>query len=365
MHSPRTFLLAVATLITTAAADVSQNVLDTSENFTIAMVRSAPPNWPMPLTTYNWTGVQLNISETVDYGIELISKASKEGAGLISFPELWFPGFPKGNAENDWTVHYLPMYINNTLVLGDHNWKRLIAATQEAGIYAGLSFAELSGYRLYMSQALISPVGDLLIHRHKLRPSGSERWFFSDGTVDGLKVVTTPRGRMGMLECGEHTYPSMTFVMQAQMENIHLAPYPYLADPDDESALWWEDVTFDQAPTRAYAVYSGAYTFFHAIGAAKAFDPLGNTIAEMTASADMQQYPMLYSSINTTSFNTTRTFNSDGQQSWGVLQQILQAFPAYIPRVQGILVEHREHSVDWLLNGSLTSELGATLNYGG
>ena len=93
--------------------------------------------------------------------------------------------------------------MNNSLVVGDDNWNHLIAAIQDAGIYAGLSFSELKGDRLYMAQALVSPIGDLLIHRHKLRPSGSERWFFSDGTVDGLKVVTTPRGRMGMLECGE------------------------------------------------------------------------------------------------------------------------------------------------------------------
>ncbi|KAG9605600.1 hypothetical protein KCU77_g3598, partial [Aureobasidium melanogenum] len=249
----------------------------------------------MPLTTYNWTGVQLNISQTVDYSIEVVQKAADEGAGLISFPELWFPGFPKGNAENNWTVHYLPMYINNSLVVGDDNWDRLIAAIQDAGIYAGLSFSELKGDRLYMAQAL---------------------------------VVTTPRGRMGMLECGEHTYPSTNFIMQAQMENVHLAPYPYLADPGDPTALWWEDVIFDSAAARAYAVYSGAYVFFHAIGAAAAFDSLGNTML-------------------------------------GVLQQIVKSFPAYIPREEGILVAHREQSVEWLLSGALTSELGATLNYGG
>ncbi|KAH0280331.1 aliphatic nitrilase-like protein, partial [Aureobasidium melanogenum] len=365
MLSEFLFSAALAASIGLAGAVVSPDVLNTSENFTVAMVCSAPPNWPMPLTTYNWTGVQLNISETVDYSIELIHKAADEGASLISFPELWFPGFPKGNAENNWTVHYLPMYMNNSLVVGDDNWNHLIAAIQDAGIYAGLSFSELKGDRLYMAQALVSPIGDLLIHRHKLRPSGSERWFFSDGTVDGLKVVTTPRGRMGMLECGEHTYPSTNFIMQAQMENVHLAPYPYLADPGDPTALWWEDIIFDSAAARAYAVYSGAYVFFHAIGAAAAFDNLGNAMVSMNASTDMDSFPMLYSSINTTSFNTSRTYNPDGQQSWAFLQQIVQSFPAYIPREDGILVEHREHSVEWLLSGALTSELGAILNYGG
>lgn len=61
-------------------------------NFTVAMVRSAPSNWPMPLMNMDWSGTVLNISETVDYGIELIRKAADEGADMITFPELWFPG---------------------------------------------------------------------------------------------------------------------------------------------------------------------------------------------------------------------------------------------------------------------------------
>lgn len=37
----------------------------------------------------------------------------------------------------------------------------------------GLSYSERNGNKIYMAQALISPEGETLIHRHKLRPSGS------------------------------------------------------------------------------------------------------------------------------------------------------------------------------------------------
>lgn len=104
---------------------------------------------------------------------------------------------------NNWTVHTLPMYIENSLTVGSDNWNRIIDGIKEAGIYTALAFSELRGDRIFMAQALVSPLGDILIHRHKLRPSGSERWFFSDGTTDGLQVVTTSRGRVGLLECGE------------------------------------------------------------------------------------------------------------------------------------------------------------------
>lgn len=111
--------------------------------------------------------------------------------------------YPKGHDVENWTVTTLPMYINNSLVIGDVHWNRLLAGAKSAGVYAALAFSELSDDRLYMAQALISPIGDVLIQRRKLRPSGSERWFFSDGTIDGLKVVTTSVGRIGLLECFE------------------------------------------------------------------------------------------------------------------------------------------------------------------
>lgn len=42
--------------------------------------------------SHNWTDAVLNISKTVDAGIDLIHKASRDGASIITFPELWFPG---------------------------------------------------------------------------------------------------------------------------------------------------------------------------------------------------------------------------------------------------------------------------------
>lgn len=61
-------------------------------NLTLALVRAPPPNWPLPITNYDYTGIKINVSETVDAGIALIKKAGEEGANVIQFPELWFPG---------------------------------------------------------------------------------------------------------------------------------------------------------------------------------------------------------------------------------------------------------------------------------
>jgi len=61
-------------------------------NIKVALVRTPPPNWPMPLESQDWTGLKIDINQSVQRGIELIKEAKANGATLIAFPELWFPG---------------------------------------------------------------------------------------------------------------------------------------------------------------------------------------------------------------------------------------------------------------------------------
>lgn len=262
---------------------------------------------------------------------------------------------------NNWTVDYLPKYIENSLTRGDAQWNRLVAAIADAQIYAGLAFSERLDDHIYMAQSLIAPNGSVLHHRHKLRPSGSERWFFTDGSPEEIKAVSSPHGRIGMLECGEHMYHTTRFLMASQREDLHIGPFPYLAD-DKDGSLWWENAVNEGANARAYAWMSKTYNFVAAIGAAFAFDPMGYTIASIDAAADMDEFPILYASVNTTSFNTSKTYDADGQTSWAIVKEMYDNFPAYIPREEGNLVAYREKSVEWMMTGALTTELGESWN---
>lgn len=78
-----------------------------------------------------------------------------------------------------------------------------MAAARLNSVYVGLAYSERVERVIYMAQALIDPEGEVIIHRHKLRPSGGERNIWSDGLTDGFKVVNTTYGRIGMLECWE------------------------------------------------------------------------------------------------------------------------------------------------------------------
>lgn len=203
-----------------------------------------------------------------------------------------------------------------------------------------MGLSEKTNQSIYMAQALISPYGELLHLRHKLRPSGIERYLWSDGTADGLKVLDTPYGRLGLLECWEHFHPSMTFNMQAQAENIHVATYPYNPDYNDSNALYWETLEVNGAATRLYAVNSGAIALMTSIGYSAVLSGEGLVTAEVKASVPYDEQPILYASINTTAFSNV-SYNVDGEQSWGVLQQIEDSWPYYVPKVEGTYVKQK------------------------
>jgi nitrilase len=73
-------------------------------------------------------------------------------------------------------------------------------------------FAHLQGDSVYMAQAMVDSNGQIVQLRHKLRPSGTERTMFSDGTTDMLQVHRTDFGRVGMLQCWQSvTLPSPAY----------------------------------------------------------------------------------------------------------------------------------------------------------
>ncbi|GME26038.1 aliphatic nitrilase [Neofusicoccum parvum] len=188
----------------------------------------------MPMMNKNWAGVTLDLNATVDLGVSLIQEAAANEARVIAFPEVWFPGYPKGvindEVPNPWFQYHVKDYVENSLVVGSENWNRLVQAAIDNRIYVGLSFSEKDAANLYMAQSLIAPDGEILIHRHKLRSSAQERDLWSDGKLDQIYAVSTPIGRIGMLSCGEHTTPEVTFIMQSQTEDIYIGSWPMTPD---------------------------------------------------------------------------------------------------------------------------------------
>jgi nitrilase len=77
-----------------AAATCNLTATDTTDysNLTTALVRAPPPGFPLPLLSRNYTGLHYDLNATVTKAESLIKEAASNGANLIVFPELWFPG---------------------------------------------------------------------------------------------------------------------------------------------------------------------------------------------------------------------------------------------------------------------------------
>ncbi|PYH94820.1 putative aliphatic nitrilase [Aspergillus ellipticus CBS 707.79] len=299
------------------------------ENLTIAAVRHTPVNWPLPMMNKDWDGVTLDLNSRVDLGVSLIKEAAENQARVIGFPEVWFPGYPKGtiNSEtpNPWFEYHVKDYIENSLVIGSDNWNKLVQAAVDNEIYVGLSFSEKDAAHLYMGQALVAPDGEILIHRHKLRPSAQERDLWTDGTLDQIYAVSTPIGRIGMLSCGEHTAPEVTFIMQAQTEDIHIGSWP-LVPNFGSASLTYESAEVITALGRVYADLSNAAALQAAIGTSTIFPAGSSSVWSQTvANVSFADHPL---AIN-------------------------QGFPDYIPQKTGEFVAWHQNLLTTLYSESV------------
>ncbi|KAJ5650706.1 uncharacterized protein N7484_004429 [Penicillium longicatenatum] len=311
-----------------------------SSAFKIAAVREPPVNFALPIGL-NKTWVNLDLNATIDQAIGIIEEAQIDGVSLLAFPELYFPGYPVA-INTAYTTENIAQYVAESMSVNSPNFHRLADAFQRASMYGSFGFSEIADDAIYMAQALIGPDGSTLIHRRKLRPSGTERDIWSDGDPSGLVVKATPHGRIGMLECWEHFHPTMTFPMLAQLENIHIAAFPYAYDFGIDP-LAWESAEVGVSAARWYSTNMGGTVIMPAVGTAVIFVDGGAT-ANISNSTANPSWRYVSATIDTTSFSNA-TFDLDGEHSWGALKQIIETYPSYILQVDSTFFKKETHPI--------------------
>lgn len=116
----------------------------------------------------------------------------------------------------------------------------------------------------------------------------------------------------------------------------------YAADEGTDPQAW-ESAEVGMAAVRTYAVSSGAYVIMPSVGSAAIFGSDGSTISIINATTT-PELPYITTTINTKAFSNA-TYDSNGEQSWAALQQMIEEFPAYIPRVESSFFDHKNNSV--------------------
>lgn len=136
----------------------------------------------------------------------------------------------------------------------------------------------------------------------------------------------------------------MTFPVHAQVENIHIAAFPWAPDLDVDTGVTRSEVSI--AAARLYAVVGSSYVFMPAVGTAAVIAPNGTTVASIQASDCANETPILYHSINATEFISSNLTYDTTEYSWAALQQVNDAYPSYIPKdVNSSFISHRLNSI--------------------
>jgi nitrilase len=189
------------------------------------MIRAAVVQYPP---------VFLDLEATMARAGEIVADAAAGGAGLVVFPEAWFPGYPtwvwrlRPGADMAVAGDMHALLARNAVNVGRGGLAPLQALAREHGVVLAAALNEIdsraSGSTLYNSAAIIDADGRVANHHRKLMPTNPERmiWGFGDGS--SLRVVETAVGRVGLLLCWENYMPLARYALYAQQIEIYLAP---------------------------------------------------------------------------------------------------------------------------------------------
>ncbi|KAF3764066.1 carbon-nitrogen hydrolase [Cryphonectria parasitica EP155] len=168
--------------------------------------------------------LEANIAKACKY----ITEAGHKGAKLIAFAECAIPGYPYWIWTRSIDMEMAEKYMNNCLKVDSPQFQLLCAAAKEAKVSVHLGFSEHYNRTLYIASAMIGADGEIKMTRRKIKPTHMERTIFGDGSGASLMNVVDIRGigKVGGLNCWEHTQPLLRYHTYSQGEEIHVAAWP-------------------------------------------------------------------------------------------------------------------------------------------
>lgn len=183
----------------------------------------------------------LDQDAAVAKAVSLIAEAAGNGAGLVAFPESWIPGYPSwifGAAgwEDAGAKKVYRRFHASAVAVPSGATEALSGAARAHRVVLVMGMterdAETSGGTLYNSLLYVSSDGTILGVHRKIMPTHAERIVWGQGDGSNLHVFATPVGRVGGLICWEHWMPLARFAMHTKGEEIHVAAWPEVGDPE-------------------------------------------------------------------------------------------------------------------------------------
>ncbi|KAK1673176.1 carbon-nitrogen hydrolase [Colletotrichum godetiae] len=184
--------------------------------------------------------IDFDLQASVDKTCHVIAEAGRAGAQLIGFPETFIPGYPFCIWSRGIDVDLTKRYIKNSLKRDSPEMIRICAAAVENNIEVRPGYSKNEDDSLYIAQSHIGSDGLIRMNWRKIEPTHVERTIFGEGSGPSLlNIASVPGvGRVGGLNCWEHTQPLLKYRTYAQGEQIHIAAWPPMMPGKDEEVLW-------------------------------------------------------------------------------------------------------------------------------
>ena len=186
----------------------------------------------------------------VERVVELIRKATKEGAKIVVPPELFeSPYFPQEKSK----THFSLAKTAN----GHPTITKMQALAAELDVVIPVSFFERDGDRFFNSVATVNADGSVLGVYRKTHipdePGYEEQFYFSPGDT-GFKVWQTKHGNIGVGICWDQWFPECARAMALQGAEVLLYPTAIgsePANPDEDTQQPWQKVMTGHAVANA------------------------------------------------------------------------------------------------------------------
>ena len=168
----------------------------------------------------------------IEQTLGLCKQVSHHGCQLVLFPESFIPGYPRGftfgaavGSRSESGMKLFKKYADESVSVNEGDLKPVVAIAKELNLMIGLGVTEKSETgTLYCSLVYITPENGLAgIHR-KLKPTGTERVIWGEGSANELIVVSSHSTKIGGLICWENYMPLARMAMYYQGIQIYLAP---------------------------------------------------------------------------------------------------------------------------------------------
>ncbi|KAH6716526.1 carbon-nitrogen hydrolase [Leptodontidium sp. MPI-SDFR-AT-0119] len=181
-----------------------------------------------------------DLDGTVAKTCKLIKEAASNGAKLVTFPEVWLPGYPAWIWARPVDFALSTEYTKNSLKIDSPQMQMIRDCAAENNIAVCLGFSENADNSLYISQAIIGADGSIKMARRKLKPTHMERTVFGDATGDSLNNVVDVEGlgKVGALACWEHLQPLLKYHTCLLKEEIHVGAWPPVIPYVAGQGLW-------------------------------------------------------------------------------------------------------------------------------